>query len=519
MNLDETTVVIAGGGPSGLAAAAELARHGVRSLVLEPRAEVSHGRPRAKTTSARTMEHFRRWGVADALRAAAPLTVSWSQRVTFCTTLTGRRIADFDGVFGLVVGRDDLFAEPGQQVTQPVVEQVLRDHVAANPRIDLRAGWRALSVEEHDDHIEIVAGGPGRVTSTLRASYLLGCDGPNSVVRNAIGARYIGESDPRPNFNVVFRAPELETPLADSVQYWVVDSAAPGILGRIDLDGTWWAILPGISREQGISSASELVVGLVGDDVELEVLTTDSWTANMLIASSFGRGRVFLVGESAHLNPPWGGHGYNTCVGDAVNIAWKIGAVEQGWGSPELLATYERERRPVVEETVAAAARNMTMLAGDLAHDGAAIREAKKYEFHSLGLVLGYSYAGSPIVQAGPGTVVPEDPLVYSPSSDPGGRLPHHWMPDGTSLYDHLGTGFSLLGPLGRDAVGVETCRAAANAAGIPLTMLNAPTDYPWRDEFLLVRPDQHVAWRSRSAADVNLAVATGRIGSTAGPS
>src|SRR5580698_11041101 len=106
-----TPVLVVGGGPAGLAAAAELGLHGVECVVIEPRAQVSHRRPRAKTTSVRTMEHLRRWGLADTLRAAAPLPVAWSQRVTFCQTLSGARITDFDGAFGLTTERDDRFAE------------------------------------------------------------------------------------------------------------------------------------------------------------------------------------------------------------------------------------------------------------------------------------------------------------------------------------------------------------------------------------------------------------------------
>ncbi len=96
----DTPVLVAGGGPAGLAAAAELASHGVPCVVIEPRAQVSHRRPRAKTTSVRTMEHLRRWGIADTLRAAAPLPVAWSQRVTFCESLSGPRITDFEARSG-----------------------------------------------------------------------------------------------------------------------------------------------------------------------------------------------------------------------------------------------------------------------------------------------------------------------------------------------------------------------------------------------------------------------------------
>jgi len=127
-------------GTTDVQSAVELGLHGVGCVVIEPRVTVSRRRPRAKTTSVRTMEQLRRRGVADALRAAAPLPVASSQRVTFCEALSGRRITDFDGAFGLTTQRDDRFAEAGQQVPQPVVEEVLRGHVGRLPSVEL-ASW------------------------------------------------------------------------------------------------------------------------------------------------------------------------------------------------------------------------------------------------------------------------------------------------------------------------------------------------------------------------------------------
>ncbi|HEY2688901.1 MAG TPA: FAD-dependent monooxygenase, partial [Streptosporangiaceae bacterium] len=442
---DSTTVLVAGGGPAGLAAAAELALRGVDCVVIEPRVEVSHRRPRAKTTNARTMEHLRRWGLADGLRAAAPLKVAWSQRVTFCESLTGRRITDFDHAFGLTTERDDRFAEAGQQVPQPVVEEVLRRHLSARPGVDLRLGHTVTAVRQDADlAVAIVRDGQGAAYE-IGARWLLGCDGAAGVVREQIGGRFVGRSDPRPNFNVVFRAPTLETDLGPAVQYWVVGAAASGLVGRLDLSGTWWAIMPGVDPDYGIAHASELITSLVGAPVDHEVLASDPWTARMLIADTFRDRRVFLVGESAHVNPPWGGHGFNTCVGDAVNVAWKIAAVEQGWAPPDLLGSYEPERRGVVEQTVASAEANMRNLAGDLPRDEQAIRSTKRTEFYSLGLVLGYSYAGSPVVQPAARPPAVTDVTSYTPAAEPGARLPHEWLPDGSSLYDRLGTGFTLL--------------------------------------------------------------------------
>jgi 2-polyprenyl-6-methoxyphenol hydroxylase-like FAD-dependent oxidoreductase len=244
--VESTAVLVIGGGPAGLAAASELGLHGVHCVVLEPRAEVSHLRPRAKTTSVRTMEHLRRWGIADALRAAAPLPVAWSQRVTFCESLSGRRITDFDNAFGLTAERDDRFAEAGQQVPQPVMEDVLRAHVRRLPGVDLRLGHTAGRLVQDDDGVTVAVRTRGGAGYHVRARYVLGCDGAGSNVREQIGARYVGRSDPRPNFNVVFRAPSLDTPLGPAVQYWVLGSTTSGLVGRLDLAGTWWAVIPGV---------------------------------------------------------------------------------------------------------------------------------------------------------------------------------------------------------------------------------------------------------------------------------
>jgi 2-polyprenyl-6-methoxyphenol hydroxylase-like FAD-dependent oxidoreductase len=511
----DTPVLVAGGGPAGLAAAAELSLHGIECVVIEPRATVSHRRPRAKTTSVRTMEHLRRWGIADQLRRAAPLAVGWSQRVTFCESLSGRRITDFGGAFGLTTRRSDLFAESGQQVSQPVVEDVLRAHLASRSGVDLRLGHEVVGLEQDADVVRVRVSDPAGGRYVVSARWVLGCDGAGGAVRDLIGVRYVGRSDPRPNFNVVFRARDLDTHLGPAVQYWVVGGRTTGLMGRLDLAGIWWSIMPGIEAGYGSTHDRELITDLIGAPCQVEVLATDPWTARLLVADSFGRGRVFLVGEAAHVNPPWGGHGFNTSVGDAVNIAWKIAAVEHGWASFGLLATYEQERRGVVEQTVACAGANMRAMAGDLPADAAVIQEAKRAEFHSLGLVLGYSYAGSAAIQPGPGPdvgsgaggpVVIADTTTYTPSPEPGARLPHAWMPDGSSLYDRLGLGFTLLGPPGRAGRLVD----GAQERGIPLAEVEAPAGYPWRDEFLLVRPDQHIAWRTSDPSSIDLARVTG---------
>jgi 2-polyprenyl-6-methoxyphenol hydroxylase-like FAD-dependent oxidoreductase len=514
-------VLVVGGGPSGLAAAIELGRRGIEVLVVEPRTVLDPLRPRAKTTSIRTMEHLRRWGIADRLRAAAPLPVSHAQDVVFVTGLFGHEITRFEHAFGLTTERTDLFAETSQQAPQNVVEEVLRGAAAELPTVTLLVGWRATSVVDAPDAARAVVEGPDGATHEITADYLLGCDGSSGISRTAIGARYEGSSGKVPNLSITFRSRALEErPLcAQGVHYWVIGAEHGGLMGRLDLDGTWWAIVQGIDDDVADVDAVALVRSLVGDEVDVEVLATDPWSARMLLAERYHGDRVFLVGDAAHLNPPWGGHGFNTCVGDAVNIAWKLAAVLQGWADPALLDSYAAERRPVAERTIAAAAAQDSFLApsfADRALDddgpaGEALRarvadavQVKDPEFHSLGLVLGYDYPDSPVVVPD-GTAAPEPSVTdFRPSAHPGARLPHAWLPDGSSLYDLLGDGFTLL----RLAPGPSECPLAdaASRAGVPLTVVDLahlPRLRPrYGADLVLVRPDQHVAWRGSSCDD-----------------
>ena len=322
MTDDVLPVVIIGGGPVGLALAEELAFHGQNVTVIEPRSVVDHSRPRAKTTSVRTMEHFRRWGIADRLRAVAPLSRTWSQRVTFVQTVTGQEITHVDGCLGLDAG-PELSPEPAQQVTQPLVEEVLRADLIGKEGVDLLFGWRAVEVTDGSEHahvvIENVDDGERR---TLSALWVVGADGPRSVVRTAMGARYEGAVAGRPNVNITFRSNELAAliPHEPSIHYWVLNPDCPGVVGPLDQSGTWWAISTGTAEVTDLDHAAQIVRSLVGTDVDVEILATDPWQARMLLADRYRVGRLFIVGDAGHQNPPWGGHGFNTGVGDAVNL-------------------------------------------------------------------------------------------------------------------------------------------------------------------------------------------------------
>ncbi|RFA13201.1 hypothetical protein B7R22_13600 [Subtercola boreus] len=495
-------VLIVGGGPVGLALAEELSQHRVPVIIVEPRAVVEHSRPRAKTTSVRTMEHFRRWGIADRLREVAPLNSTWSQRVTFVQNVLGREITHVDGCLGLDASAD-LTPEPAQQVTQPLVEEVMRADLAQKHGPELLFGWHAVSVEDGPHHAQVVIANGAGEKRTISALYVVGADGPRSVVRTAMGARYEGSGGGRQNVNITFRSTELAAliPHAPSIHYWVLNPDAPGVVGPLDHAGTYWAIATGATHVDDDAHAARIVRSLIGGDVDVEILATDPWQARLLLADRYRAGRLFIVGDAAHQNPPWGGHGFNTGVGDAVNLGWKLAAVLEGWAPDELLDSYGAERRPIETQTIELAASNMASLSIDLSNPllmasgavfedareelGPIIHRIKSPEFLSSGLVLGYGYGPTSRLQAA-------TPADYEPRIEPGNRLPHRVV-NGQAIYDLLGEWFTAIGT----RTAVEPLLTEAERCGIPLAHLE--TEEPG---VVLVRPDQHIAWVGDTPAD-----------------
>ena len=338
---------------------------------------------------------------------------------------------------------------------------------------------------------------------------MVGAEGSRSVVRSALGVHYEGAPGGRPNVNITFRSRMLASLLPErpAIHHWVLNPAAPGVVGPLDLHGTWWAISTGTESISDDEQAASIIRALVGADIDVEVLAIDPWQARLLLADSYGTGRAYLVGDAAHQNPPWGGHGYNTGIGDAVNLAWKLAGVLNGWAPVELLRSYEAERRPIAQQTIDFAATNMRTLAIDLsdaalmgpgadaraarATAAAAIQLTKRAEFHSLGLVLGYGYGPTSADQAPDGD-------VYQPRAEAGNRLPHARTADGQSLFDALGPEFTVLGSagIGEPLVAALSARGVPARAVDPIALGFARADVP---ALALVRPDQHLAW---AAAD-----------------
>lgn len=543
-SFEHHTVVISGGGPSGLFLALDLAHRGIASLVIEPRTEVDQLRPRAKTTNARTMTHLRRIGLAEALRKASPLPVSYSQDVAFCSRLNGYELTRFRNAFQLATGPYPLQPECGQQVPQPVVENVLRNAALNSDLITLQTGSRVTDVIKLDvtsefgnPQYQVQSEDSDGTTNAVIADFVVGSDGGSSTVRKALGIPLQGDSAALSNISVLFTSRDLaeHIVLDDAVQYWVLAEGGSGMIGRMDLKNTWWAIIQGVDPDDRQIDVTAAIRSMAGSHVDINVLTTDPWTARMLLASSYGRDGIYLVGDAAHLNPPWGGHGFNTCIGDAANLAWKLGAVIHGWAPASLISSYEQERRPVAARTISDAAANGKSLACDFAspllgHSGPEADAAraeigrklqvKASEFHALGLVLGYHYADSALTVPD-GTRPPaEHPITYVPSASPGSLLPHAWIGEGQSLYDELGIGFTLLldeqsAEITRGEHFVQQSIDTAKSLGIPLKVCRVdsnklPQSARWGANAILVRPDQHISWRGNSLEQLPRAIQIG---------
>jgi 2-polyprenyl-6-methoxyphenol hydroxylase-like FAD-dependent oxidoreductase len=522
-----TQVLIVGAGPVGLTLAIELGLRGIDVTIVEQRSRTG-AQPRAKTTNVRTMQHMRRWGLAQRLRALAPLPYDYPTDVVFSTTLFGRTLAVIENAFAGKKCRDPRFPEPAQWVPQYTVEQVLHERIATLPSVRLVSG---TALEEATQSAAGVAASVRDLESgicrTIHAHYLVGADGAKSRVREIIGVRMTGEHAYALNYNLILRIPELDRapPVRRAIMYWLVNRDSPGVLSPLDCNGQWAFITrlaPGvaaISDDEVIRRVHAAIGRPKGSEMPTEIVARDYWAAHRLIADRYRERRIFLAGDACHLHPPFGGYGMNLGIADGVDLGWKLAAVLRGWGGEGLLASYEDERRPVHLRTIEEAVENYRtlsdqLLKDDLDADGAAGERAraavakdivatKRREFDTLGVVLGSRYDNSPIVVDDGSEAPAEHYANFEPSAHPGCLAPHAWLADGSSLYDHFGLGFTLLLLNDSTAPLAQDIEVAAAGIGMPLTLLDlrgSALDALYAAPLALIRPDQFVAWRGTDA-------------------
>lgn len=530
----ETAVFIVGGGPVGLTLAMDLAQRGVDVVV----AEIRHPRevPTVKCNhvSARSMEIFRRLGVAHKLRGAG-LPADYPNDCSFRTTAVGTELSRIPipcrrDRYTATGGPDTWWPtpEPPHRINQLYLEPILYDHAMTHDKLTLLNRVQVTAVSQ-DDHsataiaTDLDSGQPIRII----CDQLVGCDGGSSLVRKMMGAQFVGDAVVQRVQSTYIRAPKLLEQMPSGPAWGIVtlNPRRSGTLYAIDGRETWLVhnyLRPeetdfaAIDRDWAIRT----ILG-VGDDFAYEVLNHEDWIGRRLVADRFRNGRFFLCGDSAHIWVPYGGYGMNAGIADAANLAWLLAAHHHGWGSPNILAAYERERLPITEQVSYFAmnyAHEMIKNRRRVPHNieeageaGDALRAKFGQELYDLnvqqyccgGLNFGYYYDDSPLIAYDGELHPPYTMADFTPATVPGCRTPHFWLENGRSLYDALAPDYTLL--RFDPTVPVDSLLAAAAERNLPLTLLDidpvqAPAAYTTR--LLISRPDQHVAWRSNAVPE-----------------
>jgi 2-polyprenyl-6-methoxyphenol hydroxylase-like FAD-dependent oxidoreductase len=555
-SLDETPVLIVGGGPVGLTLALTLAQQGVAAILVE-RNPSTTTHPKMDITNGRSMELFRHLGVADELRKVAvpedhPFDVSW------VTKLGGWELARFRYptpaqrralIHGCNVGT--MAQEPAMRVSQALLEPALKNLLESRaPQIDIRFGWALHTFAQDADGVDAVI----RCTATgetraIRAHFLAGCDGAGSAVRTGLGIG-LDDIDPR---RLAVRELGLGRLLPAAIRAYLSDRERPmdgriflihftspnrdlferfgtawhtqspegwTLISQNDRD-TWTLHTPlGVGTDADAIDPKQFLFTKLGVEFDCEIICANAWRPRLSLAAKYGNGRVWLAGDSAHQVVPAGGYGMNTGVGDAVGLGWMLAAILQGWGEHGLLEAYEAERRPVaVRNRTASARHTLVRLAiktfyrkaihsegwnGERSRRrlGREILDLGNLENEADGIEFGYRYDDSPVICNEPHTAPADHMHAYAPGTQPGTRPPSLFLDDGQAIFDLFGLGFTLLRFADLDA---DPLAAAAANRGVPLKIVDirdsrARTLY--ERDLVLIRPDHHVAWRGDTVPD-----------------
>ncbi|MRD49203.1 FAD-dependent oxidoreductase [Caenimonas koreensis DSM 17982] len=536
----DTDVLVVGAGPVGLTLAMDLASRGVRVTIVETRRYAEPPNVKCNHVAARSMETFRRLGVAQALRNAG-LPADHPNDVVFRTSVCGTELTRIPipcrrDRYSATGGPDTWWPtpEPPHRINQIFLEPLLLQHAASLAQVTLLNRTQCMSFEQGD----------GFVTATLRsldtdaeqhitAGFLVGCDGGSSGVRKLMGAKLEGTAVIQRVQSTYIRAPQLKAmipqPLAWS--YYSVNPRRCGTMFAIDGHDTWLVHnhlnpnepeFDSVDRDWSIKQ----ILG-VPQDFEYEVISKEDWVGRRLVADKFRDRNVFIAGDAAHLWVPYAGYGMNAGIADATNLAWVLAARVQGWGGEVILDAYEAERMPITMQVSNFAMEHAAKMikarsavpANIEAADtqGQQAREAIGREAYELnvqqfccaGLNFGYFYTHSPILAADDEPAPAYSMGGFTESTVPGCRAPHFWLADGRSLYDAFGPGYTLLR---FDAkADIASCATAAREQKVPLEVIDVqgspsiPAAY--RHRLVLCRTDQHVAWRGDALPNDALAL------------
>lgn len=538
-------VLVAGAGPVGMTLALELAHHGVRTILVERNPHTTTY-PKMDLTNVRSMELFKRLGIVPDIRSAG-VAPEHSFDVIFADSLAGKEIGRWDlpSVDAMRAtisehGEDGTQpAEPWQRIMQVEMEELLMLRCLENERIEVLRPYAVSDVTQDDEGVSTtIVSRKDDETRTIRSSYVVGCDGANSAVRQSLGINETGDRAVAMLLQLHFRSQDF-TALHAHGQFWHVFFLLRGFSAIIAQDEReTWTVHQQLFEDTELSQVDPMASpkATLGTPVQIDaLLETSIWRPNVLVADNYRSGRVFIAGDAAHQVIPTGGYGMNSGIADAVDIGWKLAGVVNGWGGPGLLDSYEVERHPIactnrdfsfrhLEVHLKAQGLVEAEHIGEQTDEGEANRrhvaehyEAERGENESWGLELGYRYADSPIVASESGEAPAQEWHTYRPTTTPGSRAPHVPLADGRSPLDLYPTGYTLIDFSGAgDGIARAAERLSVPSQHVDLSGEAAARRVYERD-LVLVRPDGHVAWRGDVAPDDAAAVvarATGHNGS-----
>jgi 2-polyprenyl-6-methoxyphenol hydroxylase-like FAD-dependent oxidoreductase len=524
-------VLIVGAGPVGLTLAIDLAWRGIKVTVVEIRPRAAPPEPKCNHVAARTMEIFRRLGIADKVRNAG-LPPDYPHDVSYRTTFTGEELTRIK-----IPCRRDRFTdttaadgnwptpEPPHRINQIFLEPILFAHAESQPNIEILNRTAVEDVEIADEAATVtLCDLENGSVERLKFRFVVGCDGARSIVRKAIGAKLLGDAVIQRVQSSYFRAPDLidRQRHAPAWGTGVINPRRAGMVYAIDGRERWLLhnyLKPdepdfdSVDRDWAIRT----ILG-VGPDFSYELISKEDWYGRRLVADRLRDRCVFIAGDAAHIWVPYAGYGMNAGIADAASLSWLLAAHLNGWAPPAILDAYEAERLPITDQVSRFAMTHAEAeirrrgavpdVIEDAGPDGARARAEvgdaayaiNVQQYACAGLNFGSYYDRSPIVAYDGAECPPYTMAKYTPSTVPGCRTPHLWLARKKSLYDALGPEFTLLRL--HDAIDTGPLVAAAERRGMPLTVLDIDAadaaDF-YGHRLVLSRPDQHVAWRGNA--------------------
>ncbi len=523
----DAQIIIAGAGPVGTSLAIDAAMRGMKVIIVDPRHRDDPADAKCNTISARTMEYFRRFGIAKQVRAAG-LPDDYPTDTIYATSVSGPELTRITMPARSERAKpgfyDSDWPSPERMVRQSQMwlEPILREKLLSLPNVEFRPRVEVVGHSQDTDSVTVHCRALDDGNEfDLRAPYLVGCDGGSSRVRKDIGAKLVGDAVVGRSRTSLIRSSEIGKLFGErrpAWMTWVVNHTVRGNVVAINGDDLWLVHRALADGEEDFSTVDfdQSIRDVLGVDssFEFELLKHEDWTARRMVADRFRDRRVFIAGDAAHLWVPFAGYGMNAGIADAMNLSWLLSAVSNGWASPDILDAYEAERMPITDQVSrfamakvqenlnAMSARSVPKILSSSSFIGRILRKKIGKRLFDInlpqmspeGLNFGYYYNNSPIIVQDGSDAPLYDMGSHVPSTVPGCRIPH-FLIDGESIIDQLGPNYTLIRfNSSVDVSGLED-------SSLPVKVIDANRSA--RDEFehdlLLVRADAHIAWRGDS--------------------